>query len=81
MNSVRESSMNISAINARPLPIRKPYERTPIPAAATLMTKLRSVYASSAPMNADKEAILRVLSDTIGSDDTSKLKPSYLRGL
>ena len=32
-------------------------------------------------LNADKEAILRVLSDTIGSDDTSKLKPSYLRGL
>lgn len=32
-------------------------------------------------MNADKEAILKALSDTIGSDDTSRLKPSYLRGL
>jgi radical SAM superfamily enzyme YgiQ (UPF0313 family) len=32
-------------------------------------------------LNADKAAILRVLSDTISSDDTSKLKPSYLRGL
>ncbi|MFX1560764.1 MAG: radical SAM protein [Promethearchaeota archaeon] len=32
-------------------------------------------------LNADKEAILKVLSDTIGSDDKSKLKPSYLRGL
>jgi radical SAM superfamily enzyme YgiQ (UPF0313 family) len=32
-------------------------------------------------LNADKEAILRVLSDTISSDDKSKLKPSYLRGL
>ena len=32
-------------------------------------------------LNADKEAILRVLSDTIGSDDTSQLRPGYLRGL
>ncbi len=32
-------------------------------------------------LNADKEAILRVLSDTIGSEDTSLLRPSYLRGL
>ncbi|OLS29681.1 MAG: hypothetical protein ThorAB25_15060 [Candidatus Thorarchaeota archaeon AB_25] len=32
-------------------------------------------------LNADKEAILKVLSDTIGSDDTSKLRPGYLRGL
>jgi radical SAM superfamily enzyme YgiQ (UPF0313 family) len=32
-------------------------------------------------LSADKEAILRVLSDTIGSDDTSKLRPGYLRGL
>jgi radical SAM superfamily enzyme YgiQ (UPF0313 family) len=32
-------------------------------------------------LNADKEAILKILSDTISSDDTSKLKPSYLRGL
>ncbi|MGD9397771.1 MAG: radical SAM protein [Candidatus Thorarchaeota archaeon] len=32
-------------------------------------------------LNTDKETILRVLSDTIGSDDTSQLRPSYLRGL
>ena len=31
-------------------------------------------------LNTDKEAILKVLSDTISSDDTSKLRPSYLRG-
>ena len=37
--------------------------------------------AISGTLNADKEAMLRVLSDTISSDDTSKLKPSYLRGL
>ncbi|MBY8997976.1 MAG: radical SAM protein [Candidatus Thorarchaeota archaeon] len=32
-------------------------------------------------MNADKEAILKVLNDTISSDDPSKLRPSYMRGL
>jgi radical SAM superfamily enzyme YgiQ (UPF0313 family) len=32
-------------------------------------------------LNADKEAILRVLTDTIGSEDKDKLRPSYLRGL
>ncbi len=32
-------------------------------------------------LNSDKEAILRVLSDTINDDDTSKLRPGYLRGL
>ncbi|MFW9788231.1 MAG: radical SAM protein [Candidatus Thorarchaeota archaeon] len=32
-------------------------------------------------LNADKEAILKVLSSTIGSGDSSKLRPSYLRGL
>ncbi len=32
-------------------------------------------------LNADKETILKVLSDTISSDDTRRLKPSYLRGL
>jgi radical SAM superfamily enzyme YgiQ (UPF0313 family) len=32
-------------------------------------------------LNDDKEAILKVLIDTIGSDDSSRLRPSYLRGL
>lgn len=32
-------------------------------------------------LNADKDAILKVLSDTLSSEDTSKLRPSYLRGL
>ncbi|MFX1580366.1 MAG: radical SAM protein [Promethearchaeota archaeon] len=32
-------------------------------------------------LNANKEAILRVLTDTIGSEDKDKLRPSYLRGL
>lgn len=32
-------------------------------------------------LNADKDAILKVLNDTIGSEDTSKLRPGYLRGL
>lgn len=32
-------------------------------------------------LSADKESILKLLSDTISSDDTSKLRPSYLRGL
>ena len=32
-------------------------------------------------LSVDKEAILKVLTDTISSDDVGKLKPSYLRGL
>lgn len=32
-------------------------------------------------LNADKDAILKVLSDTLNSEDTSKFRPSYLRGL
>ena len=32
-------------------------------------------------LNADKDAILKVLSDTIQNEDTSRLRPSYLRGL
>jgi radical SAM superfamily enzyme YgiQ (UPF0313 family) len=32
-------------------------------------------------LNADKEMILKVLSDTLNNEDTSKLRPSYLRGL
>jgi len=32
-------------------------------------------------LNADKEAILKVLRNTITNEDTSKLRPSYLRGL
>ncbi|MFW9964271.1 MAG: radical SAM protein [Candidatus Sifarchaeia archaeon] len=32
-------------------------------------------------LSRDKEAIVQVLSDTIGSDDKSRLRPSYLRGL
>jgi radical SAM superfamily enzyme YgiQ (UPF0313 family) len=32
-------------------------------------------------LNTDKEAILKVLSDTIGSEDVGRLRPSYLRGL
>ncbi|MFX1484959.1 MAG: radical SAM protein [Promethearchaeota archaeon] len=32
-------------------------------------------------LNADKDAILKVLNDTIGSEDASRLRPGYLRGL
>jgi radical SAM superfamily enzyme YgiQ (UPF0313 family) len=32
-------------------------------------------------LSADKDAIMRVLSDAINSDDKSRLRPSYLRGL
>jgi radical SAM superfamily enzyme YgiQ (UPF0313 family) len=32
-------------------------------------------------LNADKKSILRTLNDVIGSDDTSKLRPFYMRGL
>ncbi len=32
-------------------------------------------------LNADKESILKVLSDTISMGDSSKLRPGYLRGL
>ncbi len=32
-------------------------------------------------LNADKEAILKVLIDTISNEDTSNLRPGYLRGL
>jgi len=32
-------------------------------------------------LNVDKEMILKVLSDTLNNEDTSKLRPSYLRGL
>ncbi len=32
-------------------------------------------------LNVDKEIILKVLSDTLNSEDISKLRPSYLRGL
>jgi radical SAM superfamily enzyme YgiQ (UPF0313 family) len=32
-------------------------------------------------LNADKDAILRVLNDTIGSEDKDKLRPGYLRAL
>jgi radical SAM superfamily enzyme YgiQ (UPF0313 family) len=32
-------------------------------------------------LNSDKAAILKVLSDTLSNEDTSKLRPSYLRGL
>ncbi len=35
----------------------------------------------SGTLNTDKEAILKVLSDTIGSDDSNRLRPGYLRGL
>ena len=32
-------------------------------------------------LNADKDAIIKVLTDTISNEDTSKLRPGYLRGL
>ena len=32
-------------------------------------------------LNADKDAILKVLTDTLSSEDTSKFRPSYMRGL
>jgi radical SAM superfamily enzyme YgiQ (UPF0313 family) len=32
-------------------------------------------------LSADKDAIMRVLSDAINSDDKSRMRPSYLRGL
>ena len=32
-------------------------------------------------LNADKDAILKVLSDTLTNEDTSKFRPGYLRGL